>query len=56
LGFAIIQAFYALLSCILICIPIFVYQNDFFMSQREYAKVVHSDLEPDLFDNRSVGA
>jgi hypothetical protein len=56
LGFAIIQAFYALLSCILICIPIFVYQNDFFMSQREYAKIVYSDLDTNFFDNRSVGA
>jgi hypothetical protein len=43
LGFAIIQAFYAFLSCIMICIPIFAYQNAFFMSQREYAKIVHSD-------------
>ena len=43
MSFAIIQAFYAFFSCILICIPIFGYQNDFFMSQREYVQIVHSD-------------
>ena len=54
-GFAIIQAFYGFISCIFICIPIFVYQKYFFMSQREYVYIFHNDQDPNLFDNKSVG-
>ena len=54
-GFAIIQAFYGLISCIFICIPIFVHRKDFFISQREYVQNVYKDLDSNSFDNRSVG-
>ena len=54
-GFAIIQAFYGLISCIFICFPIFFHRKDFFISQTEYVQNVYKDLDSNSFDNRSVG-